>query len=213
MKFLKTTRFRLHITTPKTQVVAPRHPRARIIRMEPTEIHEFSQQMKEAGETSLTRISLAISILAVLVAMVTVLGHRTHTRAVLMQTRAADQWNAYQSRKLRAESLQVTVDLLTLQPVNDPAAAQKKIADYNAKIAKWTVQLTDDQTRAHKFEDEVEHAEAQASRYDLGEALLQIAVVLSSITLLTRRRQYFYFGLSLGVVGLLIAVSAFLLPH
>jgi hypothetical protein len=181
--------------------------------MEPTEIHEFSQQMKEAGETSLTRISLAISILAVLVAMVTVLGHRTHTRTVLMQTRAADQWNAYQSRKLRTESLQVTVDLLTLQPVNDPVAAQKRIADYNAKISKWTVQLTDDQARARKFEDEVEHAEAQASRFDLGEALLQIAVVLSSITLLTRRRQYFYFGLSLGMAGLLIAVSAFLLPH
>ena len=42
--------------------------------MEPTEIHEFSQQMKEAGESALTSISLAISILAVLVAIVT--GHR-----------------------------------------------------------------------------------------------------------------------------------------
>jgi Domain of unknown function (DUF4337) len=181
--------------------------------MEPTEIHEFSQQMKEAGETSLTRISLAISILAVLVAMVTVLGHRTHTRAMLMQTRAADKWNEYQSRRMRTENLQVTVDLLTLQPVDDPAAAQKKLADYNAKIAKWTTQLIDDQARARKFEDEVEHAEAQASRFDLGEALLQIAVVLSSITLLTRRRQYFYFGLTLGLTGLFIAVSAFLLPH
>src|ERR1700691_3000191 len=126
--------------------------RARIMRMEPTEIHEFSQQMKEAGETSLTGVSLAISILAVLVAMVTVLGHRTHTRAVLMQTRAADQWNEYQSRKLRTENLQVTTALLTLQPVNDPAATQKKLADYNAKIAKWTAQLTDDQAKARELE-------------------------------------------------------------
>src|ERR1700722_19416612 len=176
--------------------------------MEPTEIHEFSQKMKEAGESSFTSISLAISILAVLVAMVTVLGHRTHTHAVLMQTRAADQWNEYQSRKLRTENLQVTVALLPLQPVNDPAATQKKLADYKAKITKWTAQLNDDQAKAHALEDEVEHAEGQASRYDLGEALLQIAVVLSSITLLTRHRGYFYFGLSLGVAGLLIAASA-----
>jgi hypothetical protein len=130
-----------------------------------------------------------------------------------MQTRAADQWNEYQSRKLRAESLQVTVDLLTLQPVIDAAASQQKIADYRAKITKWTAQLTDDQAKAHQFEEVVEHAEAQASRYDLGEALLQIAVVLSSVTLLTRRRGYFYFGLSLGLTGLLIAASALLLSH
>jgi len=62
--------------------------------MEPTEMPEFSKQMKEAGEEgeSLTHISLAISILAVLVAMVTVLGHRTHTEAVLAQARAGDKW-------------------------------------------------------------------------------------------------------------------------
>jgi hypothetical protein len=179
--------------------------------MEPTEIHEFSQQMKEAGESSLKGISLAISILAVLVAMVTVLGHRTHTRAVLMQTRAADQWNEYQARKLRTENLQVTTDLLTLQPVSNAAAAQQKIADYRTKISKWSAQLTDDQAKAHQLEDQVEHAEAQASRYDLGEALLQIAVVLSSITLLTRHRGYFYFGFCLGLTGLLITASALLL--
>ena len=67
--------------------------RARIGRMEPTEMQEFSKQMKEGGEESLTKISLAISILAVLVAMVMVLGHRSHTEAVLMQSRAGDQWN------------------------------------------------------------------------------------------------------------------------
>jgi hypothetical protein len=176
--------------------------------MEPTEIHEFSQQMKEAGEAALHGISLAISILAVLVAMVTVLGHRTHTRAVLLQTRAADQWNEYQSRKLRTENLQVTVDLLSLQPTLQAATTSKKIDEFRTKIAKWTSQLTGDQDKARQLEAEVEHAEAQAARYDLGEALLQIAVVLSSITLLTRRNAYFYFGLSLGVAGLAIAASA-----
>jgi hypothetical protein len=178
--------------------------------MEPTEIQEFSKQMKEAGEASLTRISLAISILAVMVAMVTVLSHRSHTEAVLMQSRANDSWEAYQSRKLRTENLQVTVDLLTLQPVNNAAATGKKIADYNGKIAKWTGELTDDQNKAHELESEVEKAEAKAGRFDLGEALLQIAVVLSSITLLTRKNGYFYFGLSLGVAGLVVAVTGLL---
>ena len=60
------------------------------------------------------------------------------------------------------------------------------------------------------LEREVTHAEAQAGRYDLGEALLQIAVVLSSITLFTRKRVYFLLGLSLGVAGIVVAVSALL---
>jgi hypothetical protein len=53
-------------------------------------------------------VSLAISVLAVLVAMVTVLGHRTHTEAILMQTRAADQWNQYQAKKIRQGQVSTT---------------------------------------------------------------------------------------------------------
>ncbi len=90
-----------------------------MLAMEPTEIQEFSKQMREAGEASLTRISLAISILAVLVAMVTVLSHRSHTEAVLMQARAGDQWNEYQAKKIRSENLSNVVDLIALQPVTD----------------------------------------------------------------------------------------------
>jgi hypothetical protein len=176
--------------------------------MEPTEITEFSNQMKEAHESPLTHISLAISILAVLVAMVTVLGHRSHTEAVLMQSRAGDQWAEYQSRKLRAENLQVTSDLLTLQPVDDKIAAKKRLDDYHTKITKWTAQLDGDQAKAKEFESKVEVEEAHAARYDLGEAFLQIAVVLCSVTLLTRRTAYFIFGLSLAAVGLVASASA-----
>ena len=71
------------------------------------ELSELSQHMKQAvegeGGESLTKISLAISILAVLVAMVTVMGHRTHTHAILYQVRAADQWNIYQTRKIQSD--------------------------------------------------------------------------------------------------------------
>ena len=43
-----------------------------------------------------------MSVLAVLVAITTVLGHRTHTEAVLDQNKATDQWNEYQAHKIRA---------------------------------------------------------------------------------------------------------------
>lgn len=173
-------------------------------------MQEFSKQVKEGGEESLTRISLAISILAVLVAMVTVLGHRTHTEAVLEQTRAADQWNLYQAKKIRLDATQRDIDLLRVQPNADAKAAAALIAGYQAHISKWNEDLTEEQNKAEEFESSVDRAERKAARFDLGEALLQIAVVLSSITLFTRTRTYYFGGLFLGIAGVLIAASAFL---
>lgn len=178
--------------------------------MEATEMQEFAKQVKEGGEESLTSISLAISILAVLVAMVTVLGHRSHTEAVLAQARAADQWNLYEAKKIRQDSLEVVLDQMKLQPTVNAAASAAKETEYKAHIAKWTTDLAETQKAAEEFQREVEHSENQAARYDLGEALLQISVVLSSITLFTRRRTWFVTGLSLGVAGLLVAASGLL---
>lgn len=56
----------------------------------------------------------------------------------------------------------------------------------------------------------MEHAEAKALRFDIGEALLQISVVLCSVTLFTRRKLYFFMGLGLGAAGLIAAGSALL---
>jgi hypothetical protein len=178
--------------------------------MEPTEMQEFSKQMKEGGEESLTTISLAISILAVLVAMVTVLGHRSHTEAVLAESKAGDEWSLYEAKKIRQENLMVTVDVMQLQATVDAKATAAKLAEYKAHIAKWDEDLKEEQKTADDFEVDVKRAELRAVRFDLGEALLQISVVLSSITLFTRRRSFFIGGLALGVVGVVIAASAWL---
>ena len=178
--------------------------------MEPTEIQEFSNQLKEANEGGgepLTTISLAISILAVLVAMVTVVGHRSHTEAVLAQTRASDMWNEYQAKKIRFDQVGVAIDLLMLQPNSNGEAVAKKLADYRSHQEKWTEELKEEQAKAREFEADVDKAERQALRYDIGEALLQIAVVLSSVTLFTRRKLYFFSGLALGFAGLICAAT------
>src|ERR1017187_7050409 len=180
-------------------------------RMEPTEMQEFSKQMKEGGEESLTSISLAISILAVLVAMVTVIGHSTHTKAVLMQGKATDTWNEYQAKRIRQESLAVVVDQMSLQATVDAKATATKLTEYKVHIAKWKEDLKEESDTAKEYEEKVERAEQMAKRFDIGEALLQISVVLSSITLFTRRRSFFFGGLLLGAGGLAVAASAYLI--
>ena len=184
--------------------------------MEPEEINEFANKMKESGEgegkqESLTTISLAISILAVLVAMVTVLSHRSHTEAVLSQAKASDKWNEYQAKKIRSTQVDGEINLLSLQPNSNAAAVEKQIEKDRAYQEKSKDDTTELQKAAKEFEAGVEHAEAEAVRFDLGEALLQIGVVLCSITLFTRWRLYFFLGLGLGVAGLVCAASALLI--
>lgn len=174
-------------------------------------MQEFSNTLKEAAEGGgepLTNISLAISILAVLVAMVTVLGHRTHTEAVLAQSRAGDQWNQYQAKKIRSDETAIAIDMLRIERGTDAAAVEAKVAQYTAHMDKWKGELAEEQEHAHELEAEVSVAEHQAGRYDLGEALLQISVVLCSVTLFTRRRLYFYLGLNLGLLGVIVAATA-----
>jgi hypothetical protein len=180
--------------------------------MEPTEAQELQEQHEQAShDRSLRPVSFTISVLAVLVAIVTVLGHRAHTHAVLAQTRASDQWNFYQAHKIRQYDTQLTVDLLSALPARDPAANGKLIAGYQAHLKKWNQELIDSQSAAEAQEKEVQQAERRADRFDFGEALLEIGLVIASITLLTRQRGYWLLGIGFGAAGIIAAALGFIL--
>ncbi|MGI4756119.1 MAG: DUF4337 domain-containing protein, partial [Janthinobacterium lividum] len=165
--------------------------------MEANEIHEFVEGLEKGGEAGQYAVSFSISVLAVLVALATVLSHRAHTEAVLQQARATDEWNLYQAKKIRQSNISTTSDLLQVLAPTSPAAAAK-LQEYRRHTAKWDDDLKASDEKARGLEESVEVAEHRASRYDSGEALLQIAVVLASVTLLTRQRVYWLFGLFVG---------------
>lgn len=177
--------------------------------MEPTEAHELQEQHEKAAENRLQSVSFTMAVLAVLVAIVTVLGHRTHTEAVLHQARASDQWNFYQAHKIRQYNTQLTTDLLGALAVRDQAAANKVIGAYNAHLQKWNQDLTETEEKARDLEAEVAKDERRADRFDLGEALLEIGLVITSITLLTRQRGYWYLGMAFGAAGIILSAWAF----
>ena len=186
--------------------------------MEPNEVHELQEQHEKASEEEegkahgheekhrdLKPVSFTMSVLAVLVAVVTVLGHRTHTEAVLSQARASDQWNFYQAKKIREHETLLTEDMLSTLSVRDQTAAAKIIGGYRLHQDKWADDLNEEQKKAQEFEAEVRHAESKATKFDLSEALLEIGLVVTSITLLTRQRLYWGMGLVFGAIGIVIA--------
>jgi hypothetical protein len=180
--------------------------------MEANEAQELQEHAEHAEHAaSLRPVALTMTVLAVLVAVTTVLGHRTHTAAILNQDKATDTWNEYQAHKIRANDTRLTADLLSVVTVADKDAAKKLAAEYAKSQADKRDETKDDMAKALDYEKKVEEAEAKGDRFDLAEALLEIGLVITSVTLLTRTRAYWYFGIVSSLGGIASAVSVLLL--
>ncbi len=180
--------------------------------MEANEAQELQEHAEHGSRESAMRpVAFTMSVLAVLVAVTTVLGHRTHTEAVLNQNKATDQWNLYQAKKIRANNTQLAADLLSVMTVQDKNTAAKIAGAYAAHEAKWVADLKEEQDKAEALEAKVDQAEDRANRYDLAEALLEIGLVITSVTLLTRSRVYWYLGIVFSLTGIASAVSVLFL--
>lgn len=180
--------------------------------MEANEAQELKEHAEHGSHESAMRpVAFTMSVLAVLVAITTVLGHRTHTEAVLRQNQATDEWNFYQAHKIRDNDTELAADLLGTVTVTNTADADKLKKTFADHRAKWAKDLEDEEKKAEALEQQVEKAERRADRFDLGEALLEIGLVITSVTLLTRRRAYWYFGIVFAVGGILSAITGVLI--
>src|SRR5215469_4268880 len=112
--------------------------------MEANEAHELREHAEHgAHDTSMRPVAFTMSVLAVLVAVSTLLGHRTHTEAIIAQTKAAveqnrvsDQWNLYQAKKIRSNDTALASDLLKALPT-DKGLAEKTAKAYDDHKLKW----------------------------------------------------------------------------
>jgi len=179
--------------------------------MEANEAQELQEHAEHGShESSMRPVAFTMAVLAVLVAITTVLGHRAHTEAVLRQNQATDQWNFYQAHKIRASDTELASDLLSVMTVANKDAADKLAKSYADHQKKWADELKESEQKADELEADVEKAEARGTRFDLAEALLEIGLVITSVTLLTRSRIYWYLGIVFSVAGIVCAAAAFL---
>lgn len=170
------------------------------------ELHEHAEHAREHPD--LAPITISMAVLAVLVATVSLLGHRTHTEEILLQNKVTDQWGYYQAKNIRRHSDEQLADLTTVMATKDPEAAAKLQEKYRAEGDRYKDELKELDSKARETESETDHATRKADRFDLGEVFLEVALVITSITLLSGRRSYWYLGLLLATVGVLIAASA-----
>ncbi|HEX6805221.1 MAG TPA: DUF4337 domain-containing protein [Terriglobales bacterium] len=172
------------------------------------ELQELQEHAEHgAHNPSMAPVSLTMAILAVLVAVIALLGHRSHTEEGVLQTKANDQWAYYQSKDIRLHMDKVIADLEGFVAATDPAkAAQARDANL-AEAGKYRKQVDDIEAEAKRLDSEAKIESRRADRYDLGEVFLEIGLVVTSITLLSGRRAFWYAGVVLGVIGVVVAVT------
>jgi hypothetical protein len=179
--------------------------------MSSEELHELHQHAEHAKhDPSLAPVSITMATLAVLVAIVSLLGHRAATEVVLNQAKASDQWAYYQAKSIRGHEDKLFANLTAITPASNADALAKVREEYLQEAERYKDDQKEIEAEARKLEQDVAVERKRADRFDLGEVFLEIALVITSITLLSDRRMFWHLGLFLGAIGLVVALTGFL---
>jgi LPS O-antigen subunit length determinant protein (WzzB/FepE family) len=168
------------------------------------ETQELSESMEKAHEKDERKIGLTMAIVAVLLALATMLGHRTHTEEVLIQTLANDQWAYYQAKTIRSHMYGADAEMASLLPRSEALAESFK---KRAEDQKTGAEQVRDQ--AQEKEQESARASRKANQFDTSEIFLEIAIVLCSISLLTGMRAFWLVSFGSSIVGVAFITRAF----
>jgi hypothetical protein len=166
--------------------------------MDADEIKEAAERAREIGERG---VGITMALVAVLVAITTMLGHRTHTDELVLQTRATDEWAYYQAKNNRSQMYAADAQLAALLSGKGPdrAAEFSKMAEDQKKGAEGV------RREAERLEGETERAAHKATYFDLSEVLLEVSIVLCSITLLTFSSAFWKLSFVSTAIGIVLA--------
>ena len=174
---------------------------------------------EEKKERWLSFLALTTVILAVCATLATFKGGGFSTRSVMSQTQASDQWSYYQAKSIKGYIYEMQKDKLELElrtmgaktPQEALEEYRKKIEEYGKKIAKYDGEKAEIQKEAKKFESIRDDAQKHSQAFGIAVIFLQIAILLSSIAALIKRKIIWVLGLAVGIVGIVSFANGFFL--
>ncbi len=173
--------------------------------MEINEVQELRDVAVEAHKKEQKRVGLTMAIVAVLLAVSTMLGHRTHTESVLLQTRATDQWAYYQAKNSRYHMYEANAELIGALGQH-PASV---VDDFKKQGEKQHSDAEAIREKAEHLEEETRGTERKAAFFNLAEIFFEVGIVLCSISLLADTMLYWRLSFLSTAVGIVIAARGF----
>jgi len=171
------------------------------------------------GKKFTKRVALTTAIFAVILAITSLGGNKAMKEMLLAQQQASDQWSFYQAKVVRehlyrTQKLRLEGDLLERGGVMKPEAREKlestlkKMAEEENRYATEKKEI---EREAKKLEHERDVNRSKEPYFEYGEVLLQIAIVMASISILSGSRPIFYFALAGAILGGFFSLNGFLL--
>jgi hypothetical protein len=170
-------------------------------------------------------VAVFIAILAVILAVCSMGGDNAAQDMTYNNILASDTWAHYQAKKLRETNYQISVDALELKLAAEPNISEEaririlnKISDYKAQAARLKSNPAEGDGRkqlmakAKTYEAERDIAMRRGPYFDYGTALLQIAIVLASASIIFGGRGILLTAsVIVGAAGIGLMVNGFTL--
>ena len=153
---------------------------------------------------------------AILASLGAVIGYNVATRlnkamlykneAVLKKTEASDQWNFYQAKSSKGHLMELAADM----------TGGKRAEAYKQKIERYEQEKKEIRTKAEALEAESHGANEKSERLlhplhltEQAMTLIQIAISLASITVLTRKKWLFVVAGASAAGGLTLWIMSY----
>jgi hypothetical protein len=180
------------------------------------EAHEHAEHAEHAAHANdpfISQVSITVAILAVLAAGVSSLetveaggAITSASEAVLSQDRATDAWNEFQADSLKKHIYGIAAD-----------AGGPKAAKYADTAKEQTGKQNEVRKKAEEDEAEREKLMGASRLHEhrhhwlTGAAtMLEIGIAISTVAIITRRRQFWLGAILLAVIGLGLFGAAYL---
>jgi len=175
---------------------------------------------EEKKEKWTNYLAITTVLIAVCATLSTFKGGGYSNKSLMSQSKASDQWSFYQAKSMKGYMFQMQKDNFELQ--RDLIAKSKgsddliarfnaKIEDYDKKYKQYEVDKEQISSEAKKFEAEKEQFKRHSSAFGMAVIFLQISILLSSISMLAKKKVVWYLSLAVGVVGVFYFCNGFFL--
>ncbi|HEY4745307.1 MAG TPA: DUF4337 domain-containing protein [Desulfuromonadaceae bacterium] len=175
--------------------------------------------MSEEKEKWQGWLALSTAIMAVLAALTTLYMGKFSSRAIMAQGLESDQWAYYQAKSIKQHTFEMNRRALELQYLTDrkrlpPLVAveyEKTLAKYGEEIKRYDGDKKEIKAKADDIASRKLKAQDMGGNFAYSLIFLQIAIMLSSLSSLTKRHYLWYIALACNIGWLFFFLDGWLL--
>ena len=169
----------------------------------------------EGGGGGSKYVAIMISVLACLLALIETRASKANNTYISSNIEAANLWAFYQAKSIRMTTLETAADMMeAMIPAEQPdnPVWQKRVADWRAKAKRYNSEPEKGEgrkelaARADAAEKQRVRSLAALHTFGYASAVVQIAIVLASASVVTNMIALGYGAAGLGLVGVVFAL-------